>query len=39
MKGTDTVKFTKSAQLIWYGHAERMQSPQTVTARMEGTRK
>jgi hypothetical protein len=39
MQGTDTVKFTKSPQLIWYGHVERMQSQQTVTATMEGTRK
>lgn len=39
MQGTDTVKFTKSSQLIWYGHAGRMQSQQTVTATMEGTRK
>jgi hypothetical protein len=30
MQGTDTVKFTKSLQLIWYGHVERMQSQQTV---------
>jgi hypothetical protein len=39
MQGTDTVKFTKSPQLIWYSHVERMQSQQTVTAMMEGTRK
>jgi hypothetical protein len=39
MQGTDTVKFTKSPQLIRYGHVERMQSQQTVTAMMEGTRK
>jgi len=38
MQGTYTVKFTKSPQLILYGHVERMQSQQTVTATMEGTK-
>jgi hypothetical protein len=37
LQGADTVKFTKSSRIRWYGHVERMQN-QIAATTIEGTR-